>query len=204
MESSKRLLRTDKFELMQWHNVGSATHDYSLVKEWKAQGLCKYHGMTTTSDGAYDAFEQVMIREKPDFIQVDYAIDNRNVETRILPAAQANGAAVLCALPFGRERLFARTANVPLPDFARDVGAATWAQFFLKWLISHPAVTVVIPGTDKPEYVADNQGAARGPMPDTAMRARMAAFIDALPPAAAPAGRGGGRGPGGGGRGPGG
>lgn len=191
-ENSKRLMRTDKFELMQLHNLSDPNEDWGLLREWKQGGAVKYIGMTTTFDGAYEPFEQVIAREKPDFIQVDYAIDNRNVETRVLPAAQAAGCAVLTALPFGRERLFQRTANVPLPDFAKEIGVASWAQFFLKFLISHPAVTCVIPGTDKPEYVVDNQGAARGPMPDAAMRARMAAFVDALPAAPAPAGRGGG------------
>ncbi len=187
-ENSKRLLRTDKFELMQLHNLSSADEDWSLLREWKAAGIAKYIGMTTTFDGAYAPFEQVIAREKPDFIQIDYAIDNRNVEERILPAARDNGVAVLTALPFGRERLFQRAAGQPLPAYAREIGVTSWAQFFLKFLISHPAVTCVIPGTDKAEYVADNQGAAKGPMPDAAMRARMIATVDALP--AAPAGRG--------------
>ena len=181
MEASKRRLKTDKFELMQYWNVSNATQDFGLLKEWKAQGICKYHGMSSTSDGAYTAFEQVLAREKPDFIQVDYAIDNRNVEERILPAARDNDAAVLTALPFGRNRLFQRVGSTPLPDFAKEIDATTWAQFFLKFLISHRAVNCVIPGTDKPQYALDNLAAGRGRMPDAAMRARMAAFVAALP-----------------------
>lgn len=181
IERSKQRLKTDKFDLMQFHNVSSANQDFGLLKELKAAGTIRYHGMSSTSDGAYAAFEQVMLREKPDFIQVDYAIDNRNVEQRILPAARDNGVAVLTALPFGRNRLFQRTAMVQLPELAREIGAATWAQFFLKYLIGHPAVNAVIPGTDKPQYMRDNLGAGRGTIPDEATRRRMAAFIDALP-----------------------
>src|SRR5690606_21530475 len=116
------------------------TQDFGLLREWKAQGACKYIGMTTTSDNAYGPFEQVLAREKPDFIEIDYAINNRNVEERLLPLARDNGVAVLTALPFGRQSVFRLTANTPLPDFAAEIGAVTWAQFCLKFLISHPAV----------------------------------------------------------------
>lgn len=181
MERSKARLRTDHFELMQYHNVSDPNQDFGLLREWKSEGICKYVGMTSTFEQAYDSFVQVLRSGKPDFVQVDYAIDNRSAEERILPAAMENGAAVLTALPFGRNRLFQRTADVPLPDFAAEIGAETWAQFFLKFLISHPAVNAVIPGTDLPQYMRDNLGAGRAPMPDQAMRARMAAFIDNLP-----------------------
>ena len=174
-------MKSQTFELIELHNVGAANQDFGLLREWKAQGVCKYIGMTTTSENTYSAFEQVLAREKPDFIEIDYAINNRGVEERLLPLARDNGVAVLTALPFGRESFFRLTANTALPDFAAEIGAKTWAQFALKFLISHPAVNAVIPGTDKPDYMRDNLGAGRGPMLDLAMRARMAAFIDAIP-----------------------
>lgn len=189
MEASKRLMKTDRFELMQLHNVSDPNTDLALLREWKAQGVCKYIGVTTSSDGAYGGIEQVVRREKPDFLQIDYALDNRGAEARLLPAAQEVGAAVLTNLPFGRNRLFARTRGVALPDFAAQIDATSWAQVFLKFLISHPAVNCVIPGTDKPEYMLDNLNAGRGRMPDAALRRRMIAFIDALPETPSP-GRG--------------
>lgn len=180
-DQSRTRMRTQTFELIQLHNVSIASTNLALLKEWKAQNVIRYHGITTTDDGDYAAFEQVMRREKPDFIEIDYAIDNRNVEQRILPAAQEFGAAVLVALPFGRNRLFARTRGQPLPAYAAELGITSWAQFCLKFLISHPAITCVIPGTDKPEYMLDNLGAGRGRMPDAAMRQRMIATVEALP-----------------------
>lgn len=189
MEASKQRLRTDKFELMQLHNVRDANADLGLLREWKAQGLCRYIGLTSTSDGVYPALEQMLKRDKLDFIQVDYALDNRGVEDRVLPAARDAGVAVLTAQPFGRNRLFARVANTPLPGWAGQIGATSWAQVALKFLIGHPAVTCVIPGTDKADYMTDNLNAGRGRLPDAALRTRMAAFVDALP-APAPAGRG--------------
>ncbi len=182
-DQSRARMRTQTFELIQLHNVSIASTNLALLKEWKAQNVIRYHGMTTTDDGDYTAFEQVMRREKPDFIEIDYAIDNRNVEQRILPAAQELGAAVLVALPFGRNRLFARTRGQALPAYAAELGITSWAQFCLKFLVSHPAVTCVIPGTDKVEYMLDNLGAGRGRMPDAAMRARMIATVEALPAA---------------------
>lgn len=181
MEQSKRRLKTDRFDLMQVWNVGDPAADLALLREWKAAKTIRYTGITTSNDRAYDAIEQVLRREKPDFFQVDYAIDNLGAEDRLLPAARDAGAAVLVNGPFGRNRLFNRVAGKPLPDFAREIGVTSWAQFFLKFLISHPAVTVVIPGTDKPEYMRDNLGAARGPIPDAAMRKRMVDYIAALP-----------------------
>jgi aryl-alcohol dehydrogenase-like predicted oxidoreductase len=181
LEQSRRRMRTQNFELIQYHNVSNANQDFALLREWKDAGVIKYHGMTTTSEGAYEPFEQALAREKPDFIEIDYAIDNRSVEDRILPLAADNNVAVLTALPFGRNRLFQRTANVPLPDYAAELGIDTWAKFFLKWLISHPTVTAVIPGTDLPQYMRDNLGAGTPPFPDQTMRQRMASFIESLP-----------------------
>jgi aryl-alcohol dehydrogenase-like predicted oxidoreductase len=122
----------------------------------------------------------VLAREKPDFFQVNYSLGDREAEAKLLPLAGDVGAAVLTALPFGRNSLFRKSAGKELPPFAADIGVKSWAQFFLKFNLSHPAITAVIPGTDKPEYMLDNLQAGRGPMPDAAMRRRMIEFWDSL------------------------
>jgi aryl-alcohol dehydrogenase-like predicted oxidoreductase len=136
--------------------------------------------MTTSNLRQYDACAKVLAREKPDFFQVNYSLGDREAESILLPLARDVGAAVLTALPFGRNSLFRKSANRALPPFAAEIGATSWAQFFLKFNLSHPAITAVIPGTDKPEYMLDNLQAGRGPMPDAAMRKRMIAFWDSL------------------------
>ncbi len=136
--------------------------------------------MTTSSLRQYDAIGKVLVREKPDFFQVNYSLGDREAENTLLPTARDAGAAVLVNLPFGRNSLFRKAGNRPLPDFAAEFGARTWAQFFLKFILSHPAVTAVIPGTDKPAYMLDNLEAGRGTMPDAAMRRRIVEYWDAL------------------------
>ena len=155
---------------MQACNVGDPNYDFGLLREWKQQGLCRYVGMTTSFDGQYPAIAKVLAREKPDFFQVNYSLGDRDAEDVLLPAARDVGAAVLTNLPFGRNSLFRKAGNRPLPDFAAEFGAKTWAQFFLKFLLSHPAVTAVIPGTDKPEYMVDNLQAGRRLPPEAAQR----------------------------------
>src|SRR5690606_32941316 len=150
-----------------------------VLREWKAEGRIRYLGMSTSFARQYDDFVRVMERESLDFIQVDYAIDNRDAESRILPLAAERGMAVLTNLPFGRGRVFESFGDRPIPDWARALGIATWAQFALKWVASHPAVTCAIPGTATMRYLEDNLGAAHGAMPDADTRARMAALIDA-------------------------
>jgi len=180
MQASLRRLKTNRVDLMQAWNVGDANYDFSLLREWKQQGLCRYVGMTTSSAGQYGAIAKVLAREKPDFFQVNYSLGDRESEESLLPAARDAGAAVLINLPFGRNSLFRKAGNRPLPDFAAEFGATTWAQFFLKFILSHPAVTAVIPGTDKPEYMLDNLQAGRGALPDAAMRKRIVQYWDAL------------------------
>ena len=165
---------------MQAWNVGDESFDFGMLREWKAQGLCRYVGMTTSSVRQYDAIGKVLTREKPDFFQVNYSLGDREAESVLLPAARDAGAAVLINLPFGRNSLFRKAANRPLPEFATEFGAKSWAQFFLKFILSHPAVTTVIPGTDKPEYMLDNLQAGRGALPDAALRKRMVQSGDAL------------------------
>jgi len=180
MQASLRRLKTNRVDLMQAWNVGDESYDFGLLREWKKQGLCRYVGMTTSSQRQYDAIGKVLAREKPDFFQVNYSLGDREAEERLLPTARDAGAAVLVNLPFGRNSLFRKAGNRPLPDFAAEFGATTWAQFFLKFILSHPAVTAVIPGTDKPEYMLDNLQAGRGALPDAAMRKRIVQYWDAL------------------------
>ncbi len=180
MKGSLERLKTDKVDLMQFHNVRDPNQDLGMLRDWKAQGLCRYVGITTTSEDSYDATVAILAREKPDFLMVDYAIDKREAETRVLPAAAAAGTAVITALPFGRGRVFKNVLSKPLPGFAADFDCNSWAQFFLKWILGNLAITNAAPGTDKPEHMTDNLGAGRGRMPDAAMRARMVQYIESL------------------------
>lgn len=191
---SFRNLRTDVIDLIALHNPEDAANKLAVLREMKAQGRVRSIGASFSSRAGFapssDAisasaeqhagFEALMRRERLDAIQVDYAIDNRGAAERVLPLAQEQGLAVMVNLPFGRGRLFQETEGRPLPDWASEIGAATWAQFFLKYIVSHPARPIAIPGMARPQYVEDNLGAARGPMPDAAMRRRMEAYIDEL------------------------
>ncbi len=179
MEQSLKQLKVDKVDLMQVHNLAGVDVMLPALREWKAAGKTRYVGVTATQKGQYPEVERLLRTQKMDFVQVDYAIDNREVEQRILPLAQERGVAVLTALPFGRGRVFEAFGKQPVPAWAQELGIRTWAQFALKYIVSHPAITVAIPGTAKMEYLTDNLGAARGPMPDAAARRRMAALVDA-------------------------
>lgn len=166
-------LGVSRLDLLQVHNVRDTQTHLKTIRRLREEGKVRYTGITTSFENTHPEFERIMRTEKIDFIQIDYAIDNRLAEQRILPLAQDRGLAVIINLPFGRNRLFAKAKDRPLPDFAKEMGCSSWAQYFLKFLIGHPAVTVVIPGTDRPEYARDNLGAARGTIPDAAMRKRM-------------------------------
>lgn len=172
-------LKVAKLDLLQLHNVNDRKQSLARFKDWKAQGICRYIGITSTYHGDFATVEAVLAREKPDFVQIDYSIDDREAEKRILPIAAEVKAAVLTALPFGRGRLFRAVRGKPVPDWAGSF-AGSWAQFFLKFLIADSRITAVIPGTNDAAHMADNLGAQRGVLPDPAQRKRMAAFIDAL------------------------
>jgi aryl-alcohol dehydrogenase-like predicted oxidoreductase len=178
-ESLQRL-KTDKVDALQLHNVRDPGQDMGGLNALKAQGLCRYTGITTTYKGAYAAAEAILKRGKPDFLEIDYAIDNRDAEERLLPTAADVGAGVLVALPFGRGKLFRKALGSKLPDWAADFDCTSWGQFFLKFILSHPAVTVAIPGTDKPEHMIDNLAAGRGRLPDAKERVRMAEYVATL------------------------
>src|SRR5262249_5112438 len=153
---SLQQLRTDKVDLLQLHNVSRASQSLSQLRDWKSAGRCRYIGITSTFPQDYVAMEAIIKREKPDFVQVDYSMDNRGAEKRILPAAADAGSAVLTALPLGHTSLFRAVRGKTVPEWAKDFDAATWAQFFLKFLLGNPNVTAVIPGTGNPEHMIDN------------------------------------------------
>ena len=179
LKRSLSRLRTEKIDLLQLHNVSDPQQSLSAFKEWKAQGACRYIGITSTFHGAFSAVEAVLTREKPDLVQIDYSIEDREAEKRILPLAADNKSGILTALPFGRGRLFRAVRAKTLPDWASEF-AASWAQFFLKYLLGDPRVTAVIPGTANAAHMTDNLGAMRGPLPDADQRRRMVQYIDAL------------------------
>jgi aryl-alcohol dehydrogenase-like predicted oxidoreductase len=173
-------LRYRQVDLLQLHNVKNPRQDLTPFRDWKAQGLCRYVGITTTYKSDYGAAEAVIAKQKPDFFQVDYSLANREVEKRLLPAARDAGAAVLTALPFGRSSVFRAVRGKSVPEWARDFDATTWPQFFLKFLLGHEAVTAVIPGTTNPAHLSDNICAGRGRFPDARQRQAMIEFFTTL------------------------
>ncbi len=180
IEQSFKRLRTNKIDLIAVHNLRDTATQLRTLREMKQAGRIRYIGITTSFDKQYGEFEDTMKKEVLDFIQVDYTLDNRATGERILPLAADRGIAVMINLPFGRGRLFNAVQNQKLPEWASEFDCASWAQFFLKYIVSHPAVTCAVPGMAKAAYVVDNVGAARGRLPDAAMRSRMEQFIDAV------------------------
>ncbi len=185
MKASQRRLHSEKIDLMQMHNVGfldrrMVASQLAIVREWKQQGVFRYIGVTHSQnqERANDRLIEMMQQDKLDFIQVNYSLAERSVEQRLLAAAADTGTALLCNLPFARNQLFGAVRGKAVPEWAKEFDAATWGQFFLKYLLADPAVNAVIPGTDKVEYMLDNLNAGRGRLPDAAMRKRMTAFIE--------------------------
>ncbi|HVY63950.1 MAG TPA: aldo/keto reductase [Gammaproteobacteria bacterium] len=181
VETSFRRLGREKIDLIQVHNVGDPATQLPILAEYKRAGRLRYLGVTSTFKPQYAKLEQLMRSEKLDFIGVDYAVDNLDAEKTILPLAQERGIAVLGYMPFGRTRLWDRVKGHAVPEWAKEFGAATWAQFFLKFAASHAAVTVVTPATSSADHMLDNMTAIRGRLPDQAERRRMVQFIEALP-----------------------
>lgn len=180
MERSFELLGGDSFELMQVHNLRGVEIQLQTMQEWKQQGRFRYVGVTTSNDRQYDRFAEVLLRHELDFVQLDYSLGNRNAAEKLMPLAQDRGMAVLVNLPFGRGRLFNAVGERPLPDWAADIDASSWAQIFLKYVMSHPSAAIPIPGTTKPHHAEDNIAAARGRLPDARLRQEMEKFIDPL------------------------
>lgn len=181
IESSFTKLKKAKLDLIQVHNLGDVPVQLGILKELKKAGRVRYIGVTTTNEGQYGELQTVMRNEPLDFIGVDYAIDNREVESAILPLALERKIGVLVYVPFGRTRLFKRVGDRPLPDWAKAFDATTWAQFFIKFVAAHPAVTVVTPATSRATNMIDNLGGGRGTLPDEATRKKMVELIEGLP-----------------------
>jgi diketogulonate reductase-like aldo/keto reductase len=173
MEESFRRLRTDRIDLMQVHNLLDWRVHLETLRGWKKEGRIRYLGVTHYTESAYADLEAVMRSETLDFVQFNYSIADRAAERRLLPLAQERGIAVLINQPFGGGGLLRRLLGKPLPDWAGEIGCASWPQILLKFILSHPVVTCVIPGTGRPEHMRDNVAAGLGVLPDAAMRDRM-------------------------------
>ncbi len=186
LQTSLQRLGKRPIDLIQVHNLGDVKTHMGLLKEMKQEGTIRYIGMTTTEASQYGDLQKLLRSERLDFIGIDYAVDDREVERNILPLAQERGTAVMVYMPFGRRRLWSRIGDRPLPEWAAEFEAKSWAQFMIKYVAAHPAVTVVTPATSQARNMADNMGAAVGALPDAAMRQRMIKFIDALPAAPPP------------------
>jgi aryl-alcohol dehydrogenase-like predicted oxidoreductase len=181
VQESLNKLGGKKLDLVQVHNLGNLAAKLAMLKELKQQGLIRYFGVTTTFPNQYSDLVNCMRSERLDFIGVDYAIDDREVEKRILPTAIDRGIAVLGYEPFGRSSLFRRVAGASVPDWAQEAGMETWPQFLLKFVIGHPAMTVVTPATSQPSHMLENLSAGAGALPDAAMRKRMIGWVEKLP-----------------------
>lgn len=177
MEESMRLLHVDRLDLMQVHNLLDWRTHLATLREWKAQGRIRYVGVTHYSASAYSEVEALMRVEPFDFLQINYSLDEREAERRLLPLAAERGIAVLINRPFGGGGLLRRLRNQALPGWAAEIGATTWAQLLLKYVLSQPAVTCAIPGTSRPEHMADNARAGTGTIPDKTFWARHADSI---------------------------
>ena len=182
LDESFTSLRVKVIDLMQVHSLVRSDDLMPLLREYKQEKRIRYIGATTAAPRQHAEFIEFMRRQPLDFVQVDYSIANRVAARDLLPLAQERGMAVLNNVPLGGRNasLFARVAGKKLPDWAAEFGATTWAQFMLKYNLSHPAIIAVIPGTTKLEYLRDNQAAGRGILPDAALRKRMEQYWDAL------------------------
>jgi diketogulonate reductase-like aldo/keto reductase len=181
LEQSFQRLWRDKIDVMQVHSLVNVDQILPVLANWKKEGRIRYFGVTHHELPYFGALAQYVERGEIDFVQVHYSIAIRNAEERILPAALDKGVAVQVNMPFEKARLFKLVEGRPLPDFAKEIGAANWAQFFLKWVISHPAITCAVPATNNPDHQAENIGALRGPLPDKAMRERMLKHMEGIP-----------------------
>lgn len=180
MHQSMARMRVDRFDLMQIHNLRDWKVHIETLKAWKEQGKIRYFGITTSHNRAHDELIRALKAESFDFVQFSYNIGNRESEKRLLPLARDKGMATLINRPFQRGRLFHHVKGMPLPDWACEFNCASWAQFFLKFTLSHPATTCVIPATSKPHHMLDNMAAGFGRLPDATMRKRMIAHVESL------------------------
>ena len=180
MERSFQRLQTKRIDLMQVHNLVDVAAQLATMREWKAQGRFRYIGVTHYNSSAYPEVEKVLQSDKLDFLQINYSIMEREAEQRILPLARDRQVAVIANRPFGGGDLFSRVRSKPLPEWAAEFDCRSWAQFLLKWIVAHSAITCVIPATNNPKHLEDNMQAGGGRLPDAKMRQRMAEFVSAL------------------------
>ncbi len=180
MDLSFKRLRVSRMDLMQVHNLVDVAVHTKTLEGWKAKGRVRYLGITHYTSAAYADVERWLRTGKYDFLQINYSLAERASEDRLLPLAMDKKVAVIINRPFAEGAMFRRVLGKEVPEWAREFGAATWAQFFLKWIVSHPAVTCAIPGTGKPEHMLDNLAAGTGPLPNAAMRKRMAQHFESL------------------------
>jgi len=180
MDDSMRKLRVERLDLMQVHNLVDVQTHLATLRDWKKTGRVRYLGVTHYHSGAHADLEKIIRPGDVDFVQVNYSLAEPEADRRLLAAAADSRTAVIVNRPFAEGSMFRRIRDKALPEWAREVGCASWAQYFLKWILAHPAVTCAIPGTRNPKHVADNLGAARGPLPDEATRRRMASYFDSV------------------------
>jgi diketogulonate reductase-like aldo/keto reductase len=180
MQESSERMGVPVFDLMQIHNLRDWKLHLATLRRWKEEGKIRYLGITTSHQRFHEELEQIMRREQLDFVQFSYNIDNRLAEERLLPIAADRGIATLINRPFQRGALFRRSRAKPLPDLANELGCESWGQFFLKFIIGHPAVTCLIPATSSTRHMEDNMGANFGPVPDDAQRQEMLKLYQSL------------------------
>ena len=180
MERSMALLRTKRIDLMQAHNLVDVHTHLATLREWKEQGRIRYVGITHHEAGAFGEMEKLMRSEKLDFVQINYSLMEPEAEQSLLPLARERGIAVLANRPFGAGDLFDKVRSKPLPDWASEFDCRSWAQFFLKWIVAHSAITCAIPATSKPRHLEDNMQGGTGRLPDPKTRRRMVEFVSSL------------------------
>jgi diketogulonate reductase-like aldo/keto reductase len=180
IQRSMALLRTNRIDLMQVHNLVDVDTQLETLREWKKQGRIRYIGITHYESGALSEIEKLMRSETFDFLQINYSLMEPEAEERVLPLAQERGIAVIANRPFGAGDLFGKVRSKPLPDWAAELDCRSWAQFFLKWIVANPAITCAIPATNKPRHLEDNMQAGSGRLPDAKLRRRMAELISSL------------------------
>jgi len=180
MRESLRRFRTNRIDLMQVHNLVDWRTQLATLRAWKDEGTLRYIGVTHYTDSALPALADIVAREKIDFVQLSYSLDDRAAEERLLPLCAERGTGVIANQPFGSGGMFRRVRGKTLPPWAADFDCKSWAQFFLKYLVGHPALSCAIPGTGKPEHMTDNVAGGMGRLPDEKQRRQMATFWDAL------------------------
>lgn len=180
MEDSFKKMQVQVMDLMQIHNLVDWKTHLQTLRQWKEKGRIRYIGITHYLDEHHTELENIIRSEKIDFVQFNYSVTNRHAEQRLLPACADHGVATLINRPFGTGSLFGMVASTPLPSWIAEAGIRSWSQFFLKYLLGHPAVTCVIPATANPVHMQENASAGEEPVVDERLRKQMAAFIDRL------------------------